>query len=104
MIINNEKIENTKKALKETLDCIKAIDSKSNITVLYETFYNIIENCSTFSQMFISLRYYKECMILLNTFDKDAKDVLDSIIYEIKYYMHGTEEERLLKAIEYLKD
>lgn len=104
MIINKEKIENTKKALRETLECCKAIDAKSNITMLYETFYNIVEDCSTFSHMFTSLRYYKECMILLDTFDNDAKNVLDSIVYEIKYYMQGTEEEQLLKAIEYLKD
>lgn len=104
MIINKEKIENTKLALQKTFVCCKAIDSKSDITLLFEDLYNIIVECSTFSHMLTSLRNYKECMILLKTFNEDAKNVFDVFVYEIKYYMQGTEEERLLNAIEYLKE
>ena len=104
MIINEEKIKNAKQTMVDTIMVCSMIDAKSPLLQCYNEAYNVIKNCTTFSHMLTSLASYKENMVLLDSYTENDKIVIENIFETIKDEIKGTEEERLLKAINYLKE
>ena len=104
MIINEEKIKNAKQTMVDTIMVCSMIDATSPILQCYNEAYNVIKNCSTFSHMLTSLASYKENMVLLDSYTENDKIVIENIFEIIRDEMHGTAEEKLLQAINYLEE
>lgn len=104
MIINEEKIKKAKQTMVDNIIVCSIIDATSPILQCYEEAYNVIKNCTTFSHMLTSLASYKENMVLLDSYTENDKIAIENIFETMRDEMRGTEEERLLQAIEYLKD
>lgn len=104
MIINEQKVNETKNEIKILSDNLNTLSSKSELETSYKAMYEFLKKCSSFSHLLISLANYKELREMLGNWtnsDNLAFVTIKSILFA---NMKGTEEERLINAIEYLKD
>ena len=104
MIINKQKVNETKNELKSISDNLNMIDSKTKLAKSYNNFYNVLKNCSSFSHLLISLANYKDLCKMLGNWNETDDFIFENVKTIIFYCMRGTEEERLINAIDYLKD
>lgn len=104
MIIDEQKVNETKKKIKTICDKLNMIDSQTALAICYNEVYNFLKTCSSFSHMIISLANYKDMSEMLGNWTDSDEIVFENVKTIIRVYMQGTEEERLINAIEYLKD
>lgn len=103
MIINEQKVNETKKEIKTICDNLNRIDSQTALAICYNELYNFLKTCSSFSHMIISLANYKDMSEMLGNWTDSDEFVFENVKTIIRVCMRGTEEERLINAIEYLK-
>lgn len=104
MIINEQKVNETKKEIKTLCDNLNMIDSQTELALSYSEIYKFLKNCSSFSHMIISLANYKDTSDMLGDWTNTDELVFVAIKTIIFANMRGTKEEQLINAIEYLKE
>ena len=104
MIINKQKVRDAKNEFKSISYNLNMINSKTEIAKSYNNFYNVLKNCKSFSHLLITLANYKDLCEMLGNWNDTDEFIFENVKTIIFCCMKGTEEERLINAIEYLKD
>ncbi len=104
MIIDDKKVTETLNEIKTVCNNVNAISSETDIAISYTSMYGFLKSCTSFSHILISLANYKDMSEMLGNWTESDEFVFENVKIIIRANMKGTEEERLINAIEYLKD